>query len=286
MTEVDRLPTASIIIPVRDGAEVLAGQLRALAGQDGIDEAEVIVADNGSTDATAARARAVADQTGLDLRVVDASERRGAGPARNRGAAKAAGPSLVFCDADDQVGPGWLAAHLDTLVDHELSIGASLDREVTDPGHDHERTWPTAPTRWPPYALVPGNNFAIRRSVFDLLGGFDERFLTGQDVDLGFRAQQAGVDWAFTPGARVLRTTRGGLRDRTRRAVQYGRGNATLAEVHPEYAPVGDWWPDLARALVRLPLIVASTRHRDAWARRLAGSWGLRRGPWTEEDLR
>ncbi|MEO1063550.1 MAG: glycosyltransferase [Actinomycetota bacterium] len=286
MTEAHRPPATSVIIPVRDGAEVIERQLRAIAAQDDIDDVEVVVADNGSTDATAARAREIASATGLDLRVVDASERRGAGPARNRGADKAAGHSLIFCDADDEVGPGWLAAHLRTLDEHELSIGASLDRAPDEPGHDHVRAWPTEATRWAPYVLVPGNNFAIRRSAFSMLDGFDERFLTGQDVDLGFRAQRTGVDWAFTPDARVLRTMRGGLRDRVRRSVQYGRGNATLAEVHPRYTPVGAWWPDVGRALLRLPLLIASSRHRDAWARRLGGSWGLRLGPWTEEDLR
>ena len=280
------VPSASVVIPVRDGAPVLHVQLAALAAQAGIEAAEVIVADNGSTDPTPDVAGKLGAELGLDLRVIDASGRRGAGPARNRGVAEARSDRLVFCDADDQVGPGWLAAHLRSLDRHELSIGATVDRGPGESDRHDDHTWPGSPTRWEPFVLVPGNNFAIRRPTFDQLGGFDERFLTGQDAELGFRADQAGTPWVFTPDARVLRTTRDGLRSRIRRSVQYGRGNATLAEVHPAFTPVGDWWGDLRRATLRLPLLVASPRHRDAWARRLAGSWGLRQGPWTEEDLR
>lgn len=275
-----------VVIPVHNGAATIAGQLRSLAGQDGIDAAEVLVGDNRSTDGTADRVREVADELGLRLRVVPADGRRGAGHARNAAVAATDAAEVAFCDADDRVAPGWLAAHRRALVDHEVSIGATVDVPPGQGISGGDVAWPTAVTRWGPFALVPGNNFAIRRATFEQLGGFDERFLTGQDVDLGIRAEKAGCRWTFTADARVLRTTRDGARSRFRRAVQYGRGHALIDEVHAEMHTTKDWWDTVARATPRLPVLAVSRPHREAWARRLGAAWGARIGPWNEADIR
>ena len=112
----------SVVIPARDAAGTIAEQLAALAGQEYVGDWEVIVADNGSTDQTRGivedwRARVPG------LRVVDASARPGPSFARNRGAADATGDLLVFCDADDAVAPGWLAAVARAAVDFDVVTG-------------------------------------------------------------------------------------------------------------------------------------------------------------------
>src|SRR5204862_175427 len=76
----------SVLIPVRNAARLLPDQLNALAAQDYDGPWEVVVADNGSSDGSASVARRLAGRL-PSLRVVDASGRRGAGPARNAGAA-------------------------------------------------------------------------------------------------------------------------------------------------------------------------------------------------------
>ena len=53
----------------------------------------------------------------------------------------------------------------------------------------------------PPYAITM--NWASRRAVLEELGGFDERFLRGQDVDLSYRILQSGRTLAFAPDAIV-----------------------------------------------------------------------------------
>ncbi|WP_183666438.1 glycosyltransferase [Neomicrococcus aestuarii] len=44
------------------------------------------------------------------MRVVEANEKRGSAYVRNAGVTKAKGDVIAFCDADDQVGVGWLQA--------------------------------------------------------------------------------------------------------------------------------------------------------------------------------
>ena len=56
----------------------------------------------------------------LHLRLVDSSDRPGASHARNVGARAATAPALAFCDADDEVGPGWVAAMGNALVRHDF----------------------------------------------------------------------------------------------------------------------------------------------------------------------
>src|SRR5438045_2944663 len=98
----------SVIVPVRNGARWLGQQLAALERQRYGGRWEVVVVDNGSSDGSAAVAGDWAGR--LALRTVGANRRRGINVARNAGAAVACGDLLAYCDADDQVAPGWLEA--------------------------------------------------------------------------------------------------------------------------------------------------------------------------------
>src|SRR4051794_9763721 len=114
-------PQLSVIIACRDAQDVLGVQLAALAGQESPVPWEVLICDNGSTDRTVALAETWADR--LPLRVVDAAGIAGAGPARNAGVQAARGEWLAFCDADDEVGDGWLAAVCGALAEHPFVAG-------------------------------------------------------------------------------------------------------------------------------------------------------------------
>src|SRR5690349_18587996 len=102
-------PRLSVVIPCYNSATTLGDQLTALAGQRTRYSWEVLIADNGSRDDTVAVATAFRNRMPL-LRIVDASSRRGAAYARNAGARAACGAALLFCDADDVMGEGYLEA--------------------------------------------------------------------------------------------------------------------------------------------------------------------------------
>src|ERR1700756_5684791 len=96
----------SVIIPCYNVGDNIAAQLEALAGQQWSEPWEVIVADNGSTDNSLQVVRECARRL-PELRIIDASGKAGAAHARNVGARAATGDYLAFCDADDEVAPGW-----------------------------------------------------------------------------------------------------------------------------------------------------------------------------------
>jgi glycosyltransferase involved in cell wall biosynthesis len=179
-------PEISVVIPTRNRAKYLDVALVSLAVQPpGIDY-EVIVVDDGSTDATAeivARHR---------VRLVS-SPGRGLNSGRNAGAAASSAPLIAFLDDDVRVDPGWLAALRDGAAHYpEAGVFGGPIRAVFEgpapTSCGRERPPITTLELGPldqPAEMVWGSNFAVRRSVFERLGGFDE----------GIGGHTAGEDW-------------------------------------------------------------------------------------------
>ncbi|HEV2814427.1 MAG TPA: glycosyltransferase, partial [Solirubrobacteraceae bacterium] len=96
-------------------------------------------------------------------------------------------------------------------------------------------------------------NLAIRRDVFERLGGFDATLVhAGEDVDLCRRATASGARLAFAPDARVAHAAERKATGLVRRAFRQGYGNAQLRRRygaqagraywrHPKPLVAGDW---------------------------------------------
>jgi glycosyltransferase involved in cell wall biosynthesis len=184
----------SVVIPVWDGAPLLARCLEALSRSRGV-AWECIVVDDGSTDDSAEVAR----RWGA---IVLAGEPPAGGPgaARNRGALVARAPLLCFLDADVVVRPETLRQFVDLFrVNSELAAAfGSYDADPAEPGflsqyrnllhhfvHQTGREW--ASTFW-------AGCGAIRRNAFLELGGFDPIYTCPsiEDIELGYRLQARG----------------------------------------------------------------------------------------------
>lgn len=261
----------SIIIPCLNAELTLAGQLEALARQQWHDW-EVIVADNGSTDGS----RKIVERFGSrlpDLKWVDASQRRGAGYARNLGARHATGEALLFCDADDEVGDGWLSAMGRALQEHDFVASRLEPNKLSDPKLLTTRRCPQQQGlqlyTYPPFLPHAGTcGLAVKRSVHEAVGGFDESFIRLQDTDYCWRVQIMGVPLQFVPDALVHMRFRGDLHSSYRQAREWGEYNVKL---YKKYRPQGmpklsirrgvNTWVRLAR---RLPKELPSKR-RSRW---------------------
>lgn len=197
----------SVIIPCFNSAKFLGQQLEALARQEWSEPWEVILADNGSTDDSIAIAWQYQHKFS-HLRIVDASAIPGAAYARNAGAKVAKGELLAFCDADDEVAPGWVAAMGEALAQYEFVAGRLEREKLNEPWLRKSRiaaqtnklsTFPCAPN------LKRANscNFGLQCSLFREIGGFDESLLRLEDFDLCLKAQIGGKDLHFIPEALV-----------------------------------------------------------------------------------
>jgi len=253
----------SVILPYLNEEEYLGNQLEALAKQHWGEPWELIVADNGSTD----RSLAIVEKYKVrfaNLQLVDASDRRGQAHALNVGARAARGEALAFCDADDEVAPGWVVAMGKALTEYDF-VACRFETEKLNPPwvraqhrcpqHDEVQIY-----RYPPYLPHAGSgSIGIKRTLHEAIGGFDESLPVLFDTDYCFRIQLAGTKLYFVPNAVIH------LRYRDTLAGIYGQAR-TWAEynvfIHKKYrspdTPELSWkhgmsgWVPLIRRLPRI----------------------------------
>ena len=267
---------ASVIVPARDSERTLGAALAGLAAQDYGGAWEAIVVDNGSSDATPEVARRGLARLPAG-RLLEAGERRGAGPARNAGAAAARGDLLVFLDADDVPEPGWLTALVRAADDSELVAGALRVDALNDGS-------PRAGFRIPPADRAPvahgflpfayGGNCGVWTRVFDAVGGFDEEFRFGQDVDLCWRVQLAGSELGFAADAIVQRRVRSGA---AAVLVQHVRIGIATVHLYSRYHSAGMSASSPGRALLSWVALIAASPVA-ALIRSVRAEWLMRLG--------
>jgi glycosyltransferase involved in cell wall biosynthesis len=220
----------SVIIPCLNAAGTLARQLDALAQQQWDQPWEIILADNGSTDESLAIAERYKERL-PQLRVVDASARRGQPYALNAGAQAARGEALAFCDADDEVGPGWLRAMGEALSEHDF-VACRMDFKKLNPPwleeitQDHEQQRDGFLKAWfPPYLPhAGGGSLGVKKFLHDAVGGFDESLPYNHDTDYCFKIQLKGTELRFVRDAVMhvrCRDTLSGLFHQARHWAEY-----------------------------------------------------------------
>ena len=222
----------SVIIPCLNAANTIGDQLNALADQKWNGSYEVIVADNGSTDGTLAVVETFRSRFQTML-IVDASKKKGAAYARNVGVKAATGDVLLFCDADDVVGAGWIDAMDRALTIHDFVAGRLhfiIPSESNSPkGSRMHQYYGLQEYNYPPFLRhAGGGNLGVKRSIHDCVGGFDESWMRLMDTDYCWRIQLAGVKLHFEPGAVVYVSTRNTLRAMIKQAWLWGRHNVLL----------------------------------------------------------
>lgn len=183
----DEALRVSAIVPTWNEEMWVSRILRCLTAHEAV--LEIIVADNFSQD----RTRQVAAKFGA--KIVP-----GGRPAtgRNRAAAEATSPLLLFADADALIS--------NEVIDHALrlfstqrnvvlvhyrssAIGASaLEATVYSTMHIYLRA-----LQWMGIAQGVGTLIVMRRSAFERLGRFDETLTVAEDADLIRRASSFGV---------------------------------------------------------------------------------------------
>jgi glycosyltransferase involved in cell wall biosynthesis len=195
----------SVIIPCLNAADTVAIQLEALANQHWSEPWEVIVADNGSTDSSSLIVKSFEERL-PNLRIVDSSDKRGAAHARNVGAVHATGESLAFCDADDEVGRGWVSAIGNALSRYDFVASRFEMKKLNSSGFflNHEQEKGIMEYTYPPYLPHSGGcGIGIKRSLHEEIGGFDESMRALEDTDYCWRVQLRGVTLHFVPDAIV-----------------------------------------------------------------------------------
>jgi glycosyltransferase involved in cell wall biosynthesis len=208
----------SIVVATRNRASSLASLFESLENALAVvpGAAEIIVIDNGSSDDTSSVIAGWRERLPRLLPLFE--ERPGKSRALNRGLQHSRSPLLGFLDDDVRVVTDWIATIRAFFHDHPEYAAAAgrvrLPPEVTDP----ELLARVAAYRSLPlydggdavreHNGLAGCNMALRRSVFDIIGPFNERLGPGasgahEDADLVVRIRAAKLRIGYMPGAIV-----------------------------------------------------------------------------------
>jgi len=280
----------SVVIPCLNGADTIAVQLEALANQQWSEPWEVIVSDNGSTDGSMEIVKQYEGRI-PNLRIVDASLRRGQPYALNTGAKIALGESIAFCDADDEVGPGWLATMGEALSRWDF-VACRIDVHKLSPAwvaktRNHSQAvglqTPRGELAYLPHA--GGGTIGIKRWLHDAVGGFDEELVYLHDTDYCWKVQLKRIELHFVPDAVMHVRLRDSLKGSFRQSYGWGQYRVLL---YKKYLPLGmpsrTWkegvvaWKDLVVGFIRYAPKIRSKRDLVPWARKLGRRMGQLKG--------
>lgn len=186
-------PLLSVIVPSRNRHQELGRALDSIAIQGWGERLEVVVVDDGSTPAVSIEPR---NDLPI-LQVIRNDEPAGAAAARNKGVSLSAGSHIAFLDDDDE----WLPEKLDVQWEMLQNSGADFCygglEFITEGAGPYAVIIPPSD----PSSLI--NDMLIRdvmgfpsliitRSIFDKVGGMDERFGAVNDYDFCLRLALEG----------------------------------------------------------------------------------------------
>jgi glycosyltransferase involved in cell wall biosynthesis len=223
-------PKISVVVPFHNGAKHIGTLLESLVAQRVTDDWEVVMVDNRSSDAS----RHIVDgfMPRLPLRIVDAPARANIGYARNVGVRASSGPRLLFVDADDELEGEYISTMAAALAHHAF-VTSRVDSTALNPSWvqaAHGPYW-QATEIGIFYDFLPaaGSNIAIRRPLYDQLGGFSEDCIGCEDIAFSWNAAlTAGVIPVFVPDAVYRYRYRDSLHQLFRQAALWGHASTVL----------------------------------------------------------
>ncbi len=229
------VPRVSVVVASYNGERTLKACLESLERLK-YPNYEVILVDDGSTDST--QQIAFAHPT---VRYFRHEKNLGLSVARNTGIAAAASEIIAFTDSDCRADEDWLYY----LVSGLLGSGfAGLGGPNLLPPEDSPVAAAVmASPGGPAHVMltdrhaehIPGCNMAFYKWALEQVGGFDPIFhKAGDDVDLCWRVQQAGLQIGFSPPAFVWHYRRPAVGAYLRQQRGYGEAEALLVRKHPE----------------------------------------------------
>src|SRR5438270_793063 len=193
----------SVVVPSHDREARLRALLDALVDQTlPRDRWEVVVVHTYPPD-VAARLLERHELGRAGLLQAVTLDRSDARPSRQRniGWRAARGRLIAFTDDDCRPEPDWLERLLARCDEEPGAIVQGATR--ADPREAHLFEHPHVRTAIvdPPDRYRATCNIAYERALLERVGGFDERAVTGEDVDLSLRAEEAGAKLVAAPEA-------------------------------------------------------------------------------------
>ena len=193
--KIDPYPSVSIIIPVYNDEDGICETLLSLFTQNyPRDKFEIIVVDNNSTDDT----HKIILKTGLNFEgniLIEKEKKIGSYAARNKGLQVSKGEIIAFIDSDMTVKPDWLQKGIKSMLREKadylgcrIQIRPSQNKPLLCERYDIALGFPVKD-----YMEIDGYAptacLFVKKMVIETVGKFDNRLLSGGDVDFGTRVR-------------------------------------------------------------------------------------------------
>lgn len=185
----------SVVIPTFNRANRLLNAIDSVKNQC-FRPVEIVVVDDGSSDNTSDVLSAWTNKNQSEtLRVSYFTQSNSGAPAaRNFGWKESRGDYIHFLDSDDILLPGCLKMKLNALVRNNASYAYGYSRIKDEFGHTigmhgHDITRTAVSAYIIPYSFNTSGPL-LRRSVLESLGGWNERLVGCQEIELFFRLKK------------------------------------------------------------------------------------------------
>jgi O-antigen biosynthesis protein len=219
MIDKSRPVRVSVIVLTYNSADYIEKCLQSLAESRRLPE-EIIIADNASADGTIPLTRQIASESSLAIQIVELGRNLGCAGGNNAGVRNSTGEVLIFLNPDTEVTPSLIGELIDPILQDPKT--AVTGAKIYYPGtrklqHAGGFIHPNGMTEHfgageedigqfdeqREVHYVTGAGFAVRRDVFQELGGFDEDYFPAyfEETDLCMRARKAGYRVLYVPSA-------------------------------------------------------------------------------------
>lgn len=187
---------------------------------------KTIVIDNGSHDSTLDIVRSF----GIDCFVLP---KLTIGQLRNEGVRRSEAHIVGFIDSDCEVSSDWIISVLRHFSDDKVGVVGCMYR-LPPQASFLERYWIGKPC--PDIAehrLIPAGNMAVSKKVFDMIGGFNENLISGEDVYLLNQSRVHGYRTIYDPAVKNIHYGNPkNIADLYRKEVWYGiRGDSIVNRI-------------------------------------------------------
>jgi glycosyltransferase involved in cell wall biosynthesis len=213
----------SIICTVKNEEKNMRNLMDSLIIQE--EPYEVIIVDAASTDKTREIVKEYQKKYDKTTLEIYAAQR---GASRNHGITIARGEYLAFIDGDCIANPFWLTEFRESLKKYDVVGGRTITMgyepfvelgrvELYYKGQD---------------VTMPSCNLIYKKKVLDMIGGFDNKFVTAEDIDLNVRAVQTKHKLGYNDQALVYALARSTIVGFFKQAFWNGLGRKQLSQKH------------------------------------------------------
>lgn len=233
------VPFVSVIVPVYNDPQGISETLSSLEQQDyPRDKWEVIVIDNNSSDETRQIAHSFIPH--LPGMQVVSETRRGSYAARNTGIGLARGEIIAFVDADMVMNNNWICTGVKDIIRGDADyVGCRVD--IFTRGNPpsvceiyNQRTGFPVKEYMERFGFAGAGNIFVRKNVFESIGMFDQRMISGGDYEFGTRVKDAGFKMFYSSHNCMEHPARGTMTSLLKKSVRSAKGYVDLRVLYPE----------------------------------------------------